>query len=120
MEDLELHLSMLDQIHINRDENGVSIRIEGVGSAIGFLEVLLSSKFQPGVTWKGLLSPYVNEAIAELLEVVRSDERFRNFPFDGGLLESRMPEIKAALEEYRDGVPAADANEILKRAVYPY
>lgn len=111
---------MSDQIHISRSENSVSIRIDGVGSAIGFLEVLLSSKFQPGVTWKGLLSPFVNEAIEELLVVIRSDKRFQNFPFESGLLESKLPEIVAALEEYREGVPAADADEILERATYPY
>jgi hypothetical protein len=112
---------MSDQIRIKRSDSSVSIEIDGVSSAIGFLELMYAAKFQHGVSWKYLLSPHVNEIIKELLGLIKSDERFANFP-GGGVPDNRRSDIYDAIEDYISaaGVDAENRGELLKAATYPY
>lgn len=112
---------MSDQIRIKRSDNGLSIEIDGVSSAIGFLELMCAAKFQYGVSWKYLLSPHVNEIIKELIDLIRSDERFANFP-GGGVPDNRRSDISDSIEDYMSaaGVDVEERGALLKAATYPY
>ena len=110
---------MSDQILISRDEDVVTIKIEGVGAAIGFFEVLIASKFQPGITWKNLMNPSVNEALAALLAVIRADNRFSNFPQGGDLLAAKAKDIDLALTLLSESTGRA-VEELRTDAIFPY
>ena len=109
-------------MEIEQSEHGFMVRLESEGSLAFFLRTLLRAKFYDDEGIEGLLSPLLNNAIAETLHKLESTRPGTAAYYAGWVEEWHLARASALVASSPDylGASPAEQKAMMRGALYPH